>query len=81
MYVDSLYVMAYLHGMQTALRDMQPWRRAMVELGLTMRWVADRTGKSRDTVQAYAIGRRNPSPEWLAEVARLLAEYEKGEAA
>lgn len=47
---------------------MQPWRRAVIEAGLTLIQIAAATGKSVDTVQAYSIGRRRPSPEWQATV-------------
>lgn len=61
--------------MRTALRDMQPWRRSLVEHGLTVPWLADRTGKSVNTVKAYAKGYRLPPAEWLARVDEVIAEY------
>ena len=61
--------------MPTALRDMQPWRRALIEAGLTLRDAAEATGKSVDTVEAYSIGRRRPSPEWQLKVLALAAEH------
>lgn len=60
--------------MPTALRDMQPWRQATVEAGLSLAQVAKATGKSPDTVYAYARGARHPSPEWIAQVFRLAAD-------
>lgn len=56
---------------------MQPWRRAVVEAGLTLIQVAAATGKSVDTVQAYSIGRRNPSTEWQEAVIRFASEAMK----
>jgi predicted transcriptional regulator len=53
---------------------MQPWRRAVVEAGLSLTWVAEVTGKSVDTVYAYSRGARNPSSDWEAEVIRLARE-------
>lgn len=41
-----------------------------------MAWLAARTGVSVDTVRSYAIGRRNPSAEWIAKVERVLAGVE-----
>ena len=66
--------------MRTALRDMQPWRRALLEVGISFEEIAAKTGKSVHTVQAYSDGRRRPSPEWVAlveEIAR--AELERQE--
>jgi hypothetical protein len=60
--------------MPTALRDMQPWRRAVVEAGLNLTQVAAFTGKSVDTVYAYSRGARRPSPLWEAAVIRLAGE-------
>lgn len=60
--------------MPTALRDMQPWRRAVVEAGLSLTWIAEATGKSIDTVYAYSRGARRPSAEWIATVIRLARE-------
>lgn len=54
---------------------MQPWRRAIVEAGLTFREVAEATGKSVDTVEAYSIGRRNPSPTWQDKVIELARSH------
>ena len=53
---------------------MQPWRRAVIEHGLTLIWLAERTGKSRSTVVAYSIGRRNPPAAWLAKVEEVLRD-------
>jgi hypothetical protein len=61
--------------MPTALRDMQPWRRSVIEHGVTLRWLAERTGKSVNTVVAYSMGRRNPPAAWLARVEEVLREY------
>jgi lambda repressor-like predicted transcriptional regulator len=44
---------------------MQPWRRALKMHGLTLAWLARQTGRSRDTVRSYSIGRRTPPPEWI----------------
>lgn len=57
---------------------MQPWRRSLVEHGLTLAWVAERTGKSEHTVRAYSMGVRRASAEWIAAVEVLVAEYAKG---
>lgn len=69
--------------MPTALRDMQPWRRAAVEAGLSLTWLAERTGKSVDTVHAYSRGARRAPEPWIAEVMRLAQEAlsDKGRAA
>lgn len=61
--------------MRTALRDMQPWRRSLVEHGLTIGWLAGKTGKSRDTVKAYAAGQRIPPAEWLTAVDAVIAQH------
>lgn len=63
---------------------MQPWRRAAVVAGLSLTEIAERTGKSYNTVLAYsrwrgaepttASGARRPSPEWEAAVIRLAEE-------
>lgn len=71
-----MYASLYVSPMPTALRDMQPWRQALIERGLSMAWLAARTGVSVDTVRSYAIGRRNPSAEWIAKVERVLAGVE-----
>jgi hypothetical protein len=60
---------------------MQPWRRSLVEHGLTLAWVAERTGKSEHTVRSYSIGARRAPDAWVAAVERLVAEHEKGTAA
>jgi hypothetical protein len=67
--------------MPTALRDMQPWRRAILEHGWTFQYVADRTGKSLASVRAYSIGARRAPADWIAAVERLAADHEKGNAA
>lgn len=72
--LTSLYGFRYSLVMPTALRDMQPWRQAVVEAGLSLTWVAQATGKSIDTVYAYSRGARRPSPEWEATVIRLAHE-------
>ena len=69
-----MYRWPYSLLMPTALKDMQPWRRAIVVAGLTYAEVASATGKSVDTVQAYAIGRRTPKPEWTAAVLAFCRE-------
>jgi hypothetical protein len=61
--------------MGTALRDMQPWRRSLVEHGLTYLWLAERTDRSVNTVKAYAKGHRIPPPEWLALADEAIAGY------
>jgi hypothetical protein len=60
--------------MPTALRDMQPWRRAAVEAGLSLVQVAGLTGKSVQTVYSYSRGTRRTSPEWEELVIRLANE-------
>lgn len=57
--------------MPTALHELQPWRRAAIEAGLSLTWIAAQTGKSVDTVYAYSRGARNPSAEWIATVIDL----------
>ena len=66
--------------MPTALRDMHPWRRSLVEHGLTLAWVASRTGKSVHTVKAYSAGVRRAPVEWVATVERLIADHERNAA-
>lgn len=66
--------------MPTALRDMQPWRRSLVEHGLTLAWVAERTGKSVNTVRAYSSGARRTPATWIVEVERLIADYRRAAA-
>lgn len=60
--------------MTTALRDMQPWRRAVVEAGISLTDLAVATGKSVHTVHAYSSGARRPSDEWVATVERMARE-------
>jgi hypothetical protein len=67
--------------MKTALRDMPLWRRTLVEHGLTLAWLAERTGKSVHAVAAYSDGRRNAPQAWLDRTAEVLAEYEREVAA
>lgn len=65
--------------MPTALRDLQPWRQALIEAGLPLTWAAAVTGKSYNTVVAYSIGRRRAPQVWVEQVTRLAAEsLEKG---
>ena len=61
--------------MPTALRDLQPWRRTLIEHGLTLVWLAQQTGKSVNTVEAYGRGSRRPPAEWLARVEEVLRPY------
>jgi hypothetical protein len=76
--VDRLYARRYIRCMPTALRDMQPWRRSLVEHGLTLTWAAERTGKSEHTVRAYSMGVRRAPADWIAAVELAVAEYVKG---
>ena len=48
------------------------WREVLKEQGLTMTWLASRSGKSPSTVQAYAYGKLTPPAEWLDKVSDLL---------
>lgn len=54
--------------------ELSPWRRAVLDRGLTFRQVADATGVSRDTVAAYSKGARKAPPEWQARVIALCRE-------
>lgn len=54
---------------------MQPWRRALIEHGLTLRWAAERTGKSEHTVRAYSMGVRVAPAAWIAKVERAVEEH------
>lgn len=54
---------------------MQPWRRSLVEHGLTIPWLAERTNRPINTVKAYAKGYRIPPPEWLALADEAIAEF------
>lgn len=56
---------------------MHPWRRSLAENGLTLAWLAARTGKSVATVRAYSVGARRPHPEWIAKAEAAIAEYER----
>jgi len=49
-----------------------------VEHGLTIPWLAERTGKSINTVRAYAKGYRIPPLEWLARVDAVIAGFVRG---
>ena len=60
--------------MRIALRDMQPWRRALLEAGLSFEWVAAQTGRSVHTVQAYSSGTRRAPEDWVARVEQLARE-------
>jgi hypothetical protein len=60
---------------------MQPWRRALVEQGLTFAWLSERTGKSVNTIKAYSQGHRTPPAAWLTQVDALLAQVREGNAA
>jgi transcriptional regulator with XRE-family HTH domain len=48
--------------------ELSPWRRAVLDRGLTLAQIAAATGVSHETVRAYSKGARNPSPEWIAAV-------------
>ena len=54
--------------------ELAEWQRAQVDSGRTLRWLAEQTGKSYQTVVSYSIGRRQPSPEWQARVIELCQE-------
>lgn len=60
--------------MPTALRDMQPWRRALLEAGISLVDIAAATGRSVETVYAYSRGARPAPVEWVAKVERIAAE-------
>lgn len=64
--------------MRTALRDMQPWRRSLVEHGLTIPWLSEQTATPVNTVKAYAKGYRVPSPEWLGRADAAIAAFVRG---
>jgi hypothetical protein len=61
--------------MKTALRDMPLWRRTLAEHGLTLAWLAERTGRSVHAVSAYSDGRRNAPQAWLDRTDEVLAPY------
>lgn len=60
---------------------MQPWRRSLIEHGLTLAWAAFLTGKSVSTVRAYSCGARRAPVEWVAAIERLISDHDKGRAA
>jgi predicted transcriptional regulator len=50
------------------------WRTVLREQGRTLRWLADRTGKSRRTVYAYSRGDLVPPPAWIAAASEVLGQ-------
>jgi hypothetical protein len=49
------------------------WAEAAAEVDLRLESIAAATGKSYAAVYRYKRGDRNPSDEWLREVAALIA--------
>lgn len=47
-------------------------KEVLEEKGIKQTWLAERLGKSFSIVNAYVCNRRQPSLEWLFEIARLL---------
>lgn len=60
---------------------MQPWRRALIEHGLTLEWLASRTGRSVAAVKAYSAGVRKAPIEWIEKAESVIEDYERGNAA
>lgn len=60
---------SYMHT--TPTRD--TWRDEVRKRGLTLRGLAQLTGKSFRTVSAYSEGTRRPSDDWIAKVGEVLA--------
>jgi DNA-binding NarL/FixJ family response regulator len=59
--------------------ELSPWRRAVLDRGLTFRQIAAVTGVSYDTVKAYAKspdakGARKAPSEWQAAVIAFCRE-------
>lgn len=71
--LTGLYGSPYSQRMPTALHAMQPWRRALVEAGISLTEIAALTGKSVDTVYAYSRGVRRPPTAWV-ELVIAIAE-------
>lgn len=46
-----------------------------MEHGLTVPWLAERTGKAVNTVKAYAKGYRVPPVEWLEQADAAIAAF------
>lgn len=49
------------------------WRETVRDRHLSAAILARATGKSQRAVRSYLEGQRNPSDEWIANVARLVA--------
>jgi transcriptional regulator with XRE-family HTH domain len=51
----------------------ETWREEVRKRGLTLKGLANLTGKSFRSVSAYSEGTRRPSDEWIAKVADVVA--------
>ncbi len=51
--------------------EMDPWRRAVHDSGLTLTQIATATGRSINTVYAYSKGQRRAPADWQASVIDL----------
>lgn len=51
----------------------ETWREEVRKRGLTLKGLAQLTGKSFRTVSAYSEATRRPSDEWISKVAAVLA--------
>lgn len=60
--------------MQYTVVSRQNWSELVRDAGLRLEEIALLTGKSYSTVYRYSNGSRNPSDEWLRQVAALLTE-------
>jgi predicted transcriptional regulator len=59
---------------------MQPWRRATIEAGLSLAYIAAVTGKSVDTVYAYSRGVRRPPADWVSRVEQIASDVMRARA-
>ncbi len=58
----------------------ETWREEVRKRGLTLKGLAQATGKSFRAVSAYSEGTRRPSDEWIERVARIVAAFDEAAA-
>lgn len=54
--------------------ELSPWRRAVLDRGLTLAQVAEATGVKYETVRAYSKGARKAPEAWQAAVMAFCRE-------
>lgn len=59
--------------MQNRTLTRETWLQAAKDAGVKLEVLAAATGKSYSAVYRYSNGSRNPSDEWLGQVAAVIA--------